>query len=114
MSCIIIIYYSESLYVVQTTHAFPTSHCRGCDNGSVHFQTNDLSLDQVLQIDWRPLVRDSVFYGGSVMIFILFSWDGQFVWWESLLLLLLYVAYIITMKFNQRLLKFLDNPTCSW
>nr|CAB3266163.1 sodium/potassium/calcium exchanger 2 [Phallusia mammillata] len=67
---------------------------------------------RVLQIDWRPLIRDSVFYGGSVMVFILFSWDGIFMWWESFLLLMLYVLYIVTMKFNQKLMDFLASIPC--
>jgi len=59
---------------------------------------------KVLDIDWRPLVRDSVFYSFSIIAFIVLSWDGKFLWWESLILLILYFLYILTMKFNPQLM----------
>ncbi|XP_076825636.1 sodium/potassium/calcium exchanger 4-like [Clavelina lepadiformis] len=69
---------------------------------------------QILTIDWRPLIRDSVFYGFSIVIFILFSWDATFQWWESLLLLLLYVLYCVTMKYNPQLMNYMESlPCCS-
>uniref|UniRef100_F6W0S4 Sodium/potassium/calcium exchanger 2 n=1 Tax=Ciona intestinalis TaxID=7719 RepID=F6W0S4_CIOIN len=64
---------------------------------------------RVLQIDWRPLIRDSIFYALSIITFIMFSWDAYFVWWESFLLLLLYVLYIVTMKFNPMLMEFMAS-----
>jgi len=60
---------------------------------------------KVLDIDWRPLVRDSVFYSFSILAFIILSWDGKFMWWESLILLVLYFLYILTMKFNPQLME---------
>jgi len=63
-----------------------------------------LLAKEVLDIDWRPLVRDSVFYAFSIVAFIILSWDGQFMWWEALILLCLYILYIITMKFNKNLM----------
>nr|XP_026693871.1 sodium/potassium/calcium exchanger 2 [Ciona intestinalis] len=67
---------------------------------------------RVLQIDWRPLIRDSIFYALSIITFIMFSWDAYFVWWESFLLLLLYVLYIVTMKFNPMLMEFMASWKC--
>lgn len=60
---------------------------------------------KVLDIDWRPLVRDSVFYAFSIVAFIIMSWDGKFLWWEALILLFLYFLYILTMKFNPQLME---------
>lgn len=68
---------------------------------------------KVLDIDWRPLVRDSVFYAFSIVAFIVLSWDGKFLWWESLILLLLYFLYIVTMKFNPQLMDMMGGCTKS-
>ena len=69
---------------------------------------------QILNLDWRPLTRDSVVYGLSIMLFIGFAWDGQLEWYEALILLLLYIAYIVIMKFNHHLLKLLAKIECKW
>ena len=53
-------------------------------------------------------------YGLSIAIFIGFAWDGKFQWWEALILLLLYIGYIIIMKFNPYLLKLLEKIECKW
>lgn len=62
-----------------------------------------------LHLDWRPLARDSVFYGSSIILFIAFAHDGIFTWYEAMIMLLLYIMYIILMKFNQKLMQFLDR-----
>lgn len=69
---------------------------------------------QVLNLDWRPLARDSVIYGLSVVIFIGFAWDGKLEWYEALILLLIYIMYITIMKFNPQLLKLLVRIECNW
>jgi len=69
---------------------------------------------QVLHLDWRPLTRDAVVYCISVSLFIGFSWDGVFTWYESLILLLLYFAYIAIMKVNPHLMKLLALIECWW
>lgn len=69
---------------------------------------------QVLSLDWRPLARDSLVYGLSIAVFIGFAWDGEFQWYEALVLLLLYVAYIVIMKFNPYLMKLLARIECNW
>ncbi|EDO35212.1 predicted protein, partial [Nematostella vectensis] len=62
---------------------------------------------QVLQLDWRPLLRDSVAYSLSIAFFIIFSWDGKFEMYEAAVLLILYIAYIVVMKFNPKLMDLL-------
>ena len=69
---------------------------------------------QLLNLDWRPLARDSLVYGLSIAVFIGFAWDGEFQWYEALILLLLYVAYIVIMKFNSYLMKLLARIECNW
>ena len=67
---------------------------------------------QTLKLDWRPLCRDATFYALSIGAFIGFSWDGKFELWESFVMLGLYIAYIIMMKFNRNLMALLDK--CWW
>lgn len=69
---------------------------------------------QILNLDWRPLARDSVVYGLSIVLFIGFAWDGQLEWYEALILLLLYIGYIVIMKFNHHLLNLLAKIECKW
>ena len=69
---------------------------------------------QVLNLDWRPIARDSFVYGLSIIFFIVFAWDGKLEWYEALILLLLYVTYIVIMKFNVHLLKLLAKIECAW
>ena len=59
---------------------------------------------KAMQLDWKPLVRDSIFYAFSIIIFIIFSWDGFFAIYEAIIMLLLYAAYITIMFFNKWLM----------
>ncbi|XP_048064012.1 sodium/potassium/calcium exchanger 4 isoform X2 [Chanodichthys erythropterus] len=61
---------------------------------------------QVVLLTWWAVFRDSFFYILSVVALIVFIYDGKIVWWESLVLVLMYTVYIIIMKFNTSLQKF--------
>lgn len=61
---------------------------------------------QVVLLTWWAVFRDSFFYILSVVALIVFIYDGKIVWWESLVLVLMYVVYILIMKFNSSLQKF--------
>jgi len=54
----------------------------------------------VLLLTWWPLFRDCTFYSISLITLILFFMDNLIEWWEALLLLSTYAAYVIFMKFN--------------
>ncbi|XP_070537961.1 sodium/potassium/calcium exchanger 3-like isoform X2 [Ptychodera flava] len=68
---------------------------------------------KVLNLDWRPLARDSIFYALSIACFIGFSWDAKVEVWEAVILLVLYIIYIIVMKFNVHLMKLMEKCTCA-
>ncbi|KAF4083634.1 hypothetical protein AMELA_G00118950 [Ameiurus melas] len=55
---------------------------------------------QVVFLTKFSVFRDSLYYTLSVVALIVFIYDGQIIWWESLVLMLMYVGYIIIMKFN--------------
>lgn len=51
-------------------------------------------------VTWWPLFRDSFFYAFTVVILIIVIYDGDVSWYESLIMLLLYGVYILLMKYN--------------
>ncbi|CAN8065859.1 unnamed protein product [Agarophyton chilense] len=64
----------------------------------------------VIKLDWRPLLRDSVFYISSIILLLLFVLPiskGQIVWWEGLILVCFYVVYVLFMAF-------LNKPFMNW
>lgn len=53
-----------------------------------------------LQLDWRPLVRDSAFYTLFIIVLlvqVLWVTNGEANWWEGLIMLALYAVYIAFM-----------------
>lgn len=77
---------------------------------------------KVLDLDWRPMLRDAGFYLLSIVEFAVFSFSGnQVEWfffthiplvcltklfrWEALIMLGTYAAYIIWMKYNTQIIK---------
>ncbi|XP_075940637.1 sodium/potassium/calcium exchanger 4 [Anarhichas minor] len=55
---------------------------------------------QVVILTWWAVFRDSFYYTLSVLALIAFIYDGKIEWWESLILVVMYVGYILIMKFN--------------
>ena len=56
----------------------------------------------VLHLTWWPLLRDTVFYVFALGILISFFEDSKVEWWESLILLGIYLTYVVFMYFNQK------------
>ncbi|XP_056438001.1 sodium/potassium/calcium exchanger 4 [Gadus chalcogrammus] len=61
---------------------------------------------QVVMLTRWSVFRDSFYYTLSVVALIAFIYDEKIVWWESLVLVLMYVGYIVVMKFNSSMQKF--------
>ncbi|XP_047429715.1 sodium/potassium/calcium exchanger 4 isoform X3 [Mugil cephalus] len=61
---------------------------------------------QVVMLTWWAVFRDSFYYILSVLALIAFIYDGKIVWWESLVLVVMYAGYILVMKFNSSMQKF--------
>ncbi|KAL6050951.1 hypothetical protein STEG23_009309 [Scotinomys teguina] len=55
---------------------------------------------EILNLTWWPLFRDVSFYIVDLIMLIIFFLDNVIMWWESLLLLTAYFAYVVFMKFN--------------
>ncbi|XP_059953917.1 sodium/potassium/calcium exchanger 4 isoform X2 [Mesoplodon densirostris] len=65
-----------------------------------------LSAGQVIHLTWWAVCRDSVYYTLSVIVLIAFIYDEEIVWWEGLVLIILYVFYILIMKYNVKMQAF--------
>ncbi|XP_032964915.1 sodium/potassium/calcium exchanger 4 isoform X2 [Rhinolophus ferrumequinum] len=61
---------------------------------------------QVVRLTWWAVCRDSVYYTLSVIVLIAFIYDEVIVWWEGLVLIILYVFYILIMKYNVKIQAF--------
>lgn len=55
---------------------------------------------EILNLTWWPLFRDVSFYIIDLIMLIIFFLDNFIMWWESLLLLTAYCGYVVFMKFN--------------
>ncbi|KAL2088332.1 hypothetical protein ACEWY4_015231 [Coilia grayii] len=62
-----------------------------------------LSSRTLLHLTWWPLFRDMSFYMLSLLLLIIFFLDSAIHWWESVMLLMAYVAYVTFMKHNDQL-----------
>ncbi|ELW55808.1 Sodium/potassium/calcium exchanger 4 [Tupaia chinensis] len=65
-----------------------------------------LPARQVVRLTWWAVCRDSVYYTLSVIVLIAFIYDEKIVWWEGLVLIILYVFYILIMKYNVKMQAF--------
>lgn len=61
-----------------------------------------LLAKSILALTWWPLFRDSIFYAIALSVLIIFYYDGQIEWYESLVLFSLYVIYAVFMGFNAK------------
>ena len=64
---------------------------------------------QDLELDWKPILRDLVFYtvaiGSTAGIFA----DGVVHWWEGLISVLMYLSYILFMVYNKRIFDWVEG-----
>ncbi|XP_076156027.1 sodium/potassium/calcium exchanger 4a isoform X2 [Alosa pseudoharengus] len=64
---------------------------------------------QVVFLTKYSVFRDSLYYTLSVVALIVFIYDEKIVWWESLILVVMYAGYIIIMKFNTSIQNFFSG-----
>ncbi|XP_010747475.1 sodium/potassium/calcium exchanger 3 [Larimichthys crocea] len=64
---------------------------------------------QTIRLSCWPLLRDSVYYTLSISALIVFIYDEKVVWWEALTLILMYFVYILIMKMNSHVVRFLER-----
>eukprot|EP00753_Platysulcus_tardus_P019622 PLAT7368.1.p1 GENE.PLAT7368.1~~PLAT7368.1.p1 ORF type:complete len:642 (+),score=345.70 PLAT7368.1:663-2588(+) len=62
----------------------------------------------VLELTWWPLARDVSYYSLSLLILAIFfgvATPGKILWYEALILLLMYVGYVLIMKYQEPIYK---------
>ncbi|XP_071403269.1 sodium/potassium/calcium exchanger 3-like, partial [Centroberyx affinis] len=64
---------------------------------------------QAVRLSCWPLLRDSLYYTLSISALIVFIYDEKVVWWEALTLILMYFVYILIMKLNSHIVRFLER-----
>ncbi|KAL3659577.1 hypothetical protein V7S43_015255 [Phytophthora oleae] len=60
---------------------------------------------QVLELDWRPLLRDSLWYTWAIVVLAFAVWDGSIDVVDSTLMVCSYCSYIAYMGFNERVVN---------
>ncbi|KAJ6661330.1 hypothetical protein lerEdw1_014958, partial [Lerista edwardsae] len=68
-----------------------------------------LFAGHIVALSSWSLLRDSMYYTCSVVALILFIYDEKVSWWESLVLVLMYVIYILIMKYNSSLQRIFER-----
>ncbi|KAM9366071.1 sodium/potassium/calcium exchanger 3 [Pholidichthys leucotaenia] len=64
---------------------------------------------QAIRLSCWPLLRDSMYYTLAISALIVFIYDEKVVWWEALTLILMYFVYILIMKMNSHIVRFLER-----
>ncbi|XP_069463631.1 sodium/potassium/calcium exchanger 3 [Ambystoma mexicanum] len=62
-----------------------------------------LFAGQVVALSSWSLMRDASYYTLSIIALIVFIYDECVSWWESLILVLMYLVYILIMKYNSNI-----------
>eukprot|EP00586_Coscinodiscus_wailesii_P001148 CAMPEP_0172484916 /NCGR_PEP_ID=MMETSP1066-20121228/12589_1 /TAXON_ID=671091 /ORGANISM="Coscinodiscus wailesii, Strain CCMP2513" /LENGTH=672 /DNA_ID=CAMNT_0013249747 /DNA_START=182 /DNA_END=2200 /DNA_ORIENTATION=+ len=67
---------------------------------------------EVLTLTWWPLARDCTYYVfglGMLGLFVGVISAGEIMWWEALILFIMYFGYVLLMKYNRKLYKVLTG-----
>uniref|UniRef100_A0A1L8DK38 Putative k+-dependent ca2+/na+ exchanger nckx1 n=1 Tax=Nyssomyia neivai TaxID=330878 RepID=A0A1L8DK38_9DIPT len=59
-----------------------------------------------VQVDWWPLVRDSILYSCNIGLLTMIVWDGEIQWGESMVLFLFYFVYFAILFQDKRISKY--------
>lgn len=70
-----------------------------------------LFANQVLDLEWWPITRDSLAYALTVLLLVFTLRDGRVEWYEALILVISYILYISAMCFNRRIGGFFKRAT---
>lgn len=60
------------------------------------------------KLNWKPMFRDMLFYTLTVILLVVFIWDGHFTLLESIAFLGMYVVYVVAVVYWHRILPYND------
>ena len=64
---------------------------------------------QVLELDWKPLARDSFWYSIAIAELLIFTMDEKITTLEAAIFVLSYVGYLVWMVYNKRIFDWMDD-----
>lgn len=62
-----------------------------------------LAAIKPVQLDWYPMARDCMIYSINIVTLVLVAWDGQVMWWETIILFVFFIFYFLLLSQNTRL-----------
>ncbi|XP_022121468.1 sodium/potassium/calcium exchanger 4 [Pieris rapae] len=62
-----------------------------------------------IKIDRRPVTRDALIYMINVSVLVVIVWDGEVIWYEALVLGLLYIVYFFVMFNSMKIFALYDK-----
>ena len=68
-----------------------------------------LFAKKTIQIDWWPVTRDSIVVSINICVLVAVVWDSYVMWYETIVLLSLYIGYWVLMFQSPRLMRFFKN-----
>ncbi|EEH54446.1 Ca2+:Cation antiporter family [Micromonas pusilla CCMP1545] len=73
-----------------------------------------MATGAALQLDWKPVTRDCFFYAAAIAGIVGTFAGGVVNWWEGGIYVCFYGTYIVTMKYNKHLMKWMDKVGGKW
>lgn len=56
-----------------------------------------------VQLDWFPMARDCIIYSINIATLVIIAWDGQVMWWETIILFVFFIMYFLLLSQNTKL-----------
>ncbi|CAH0476863.1 unnamed protein product [Peronospora belbahrii] len=76
----------------------------GIFNILIIISLSGLLAGQVLKLDWRPLLRDLIWYTWAMSVLVFAVWDGNVDIFDSVIMVCSYASYIGYMAINERVI----------
>lgn len=58
-----------------------------------------------IQMDWWPITRDAIVFTCNLSALVAIVWDGEVMWYETVIFVVLYISYWVLMFQNPRIMK---------
>lgn len=68
-----------------------------------------LAAIKPVQLDWYPMARDCIIYSINITTLVLVAWDGQVMWWETIILFVFFIMYFVLLSQNTRIERVTRN-----
>lgn len=62
-----------------------------------------LAAIKPVQLDWYPMARDCIIYSINIATLVVIAWDGQVMWWETVILFVFFVMYFCLLSQNTKI-----------